>query len=280
MDILVGLVGQPMAIGLVVKLWRLGMPYWKRDRSLIPKKLFRLVEHADKLLASGWAEEHENGIYCVGARERWDFLLVRSNNGKKRAENGARDGGGRFAPANDQQGTSKQPTNTQQEGCDGPAKTSGIQPSSSSSPSSSPTSSPSSSGSSSSKIPPKPPEGYSEHFEKFWLAYPPEGRLNKAQVWKRYQAQVTSEKLRDDLDTALKNYIEHLRVTGYSCKHASSFLGTTGKRSQGNPWIDFVASANLPKQKTGPPSFAQQRSNSNLNLLNKLRETRRANESR
>lgn len=122
--------------------------------------------------------------------------------------------------------------------------------------------------------------GYSEHFEKFWLAYPPEGRLNKAQVWKRYQAQVTSEKLRDDLDTALKNYIEHLRVTGYSCKHASSFLGTTGKRSQGNPWIDFVASANLPKQKTGPPSFAKQRSNNNLNLLNKLRETRRANESR
>jgi hypothetical protein len=70
------------AIGSIICLWEVGQSYWKKDEGLIPKNIYFLLHRASDLLRYGFASEEPEGIYCNGAREKWAFLLKRSESGK------------------------------------------------------------------------------------------------------------------------------------------------------------------------------------------------------
>lgn len=97
-------------------------------------------------------------------------------------------------------------------------------------------------------------------FSKFWEKYPNDGRLNKQAAIKRFNEQIKTIEQYDDLLKSVDNYVLHLTKTKKACKHATSFLGTTGPKSQGIPWIDFIDDPHLPEINTKQTSFAEQRS--------------------
>lgn len=74
------------AFGALVCLWEVGQSYWKKGESLIPQNIFDLLPHCSDLVRVGFGVCSENGVYCVGARERWGFLLARKEAGKRSAE--------------------------------------------------------------------------------------------------------------------------------------------------------------------------------------------------
>lgn len=73
------------AFGALVCLWEVGQSYWKKGEQLIPKAIFDLLPHSSELVRHSFGVCSENGVYCVGARERWGFLLARSEAGKRSA---------------------------------------------------------------------------------------------------------------------------------------------------------------------------------------------------
>jgi len=74
------------AYGALVALWEVGQSYWKKNKGLIPLQIFEFLPRAQELLASGFVEVRDDGVYCKGANERWGFLLGPSEAGKKSAE--------------------------------------------------------------------------------------------------------------------------------------------------------------------------------------------------
>lgn len=79
------LIGRPLAFGVLVCLWELGQAYWKKDRSGIPFDLAERLPNAAELIRTGFAVRIDDKIYCSGADEHWNFLLQRSEAGKKSA---------------------------------------------------------------------------------------------------------------------------------------------------------------------------------------------------
>lgn len=71
------------AIGALVALWEVGQAHWKKNKSLIPQEVFNLLPKNKDLLDCGFLTHKADGYYCKGAEERWGFLLVQSENGKK-----------------------------------------------------------------------------------------------------------------------------------------------------------------------------------------------------
>lgn len=71
------------AFGSLICLWELGQAYWKKDRSVIPHHLGDRLANIEHLVRSGFVTKTESGYYCSGAKDRWDFLLVRSEHGRK-----------------------------------------------------------------------------------------------------------------------------------------------------------------------------------------------------
>lgn len=75
-----------LAVGSVVCLWKLGQSYWRREGSLIPREIFQMTPLADDLVACGFAEIREEGVYCRGAEQRWSFLLRAQKAGRASAK--------------------------------------------------------------------------------------------------------------------------------------------------------------------------------------------------
>jgi hypothetical protein len=76
------LVGRSRAYGALCCLWEIGQAYWKKDRALIPTKLFEQLPESTDLIRSNFALLREEGVYCSGAEERWVFLMTRSDAGR------------------------------------------------------------------------------------------------------------------------------------------------------------------------------------------------------
>lgn len=70
------------AVGAIVCLWELGQAYWRKDRGLIPKEIYWRAAKAKELKMAGFTEEQENGFYCKGAEERWQFLFIAAEKGR------------------------------------------------------------------------------------------------------------------------------------------------------------------------------------------------------
>lgn len=75
-------IGRLEAYGAILCLWEIGMTYWKKDKTLIPSKVFDHVRFGSELVRHGFGVASENGVYCSGANEHWAFLLKRSEAGK------------------------------------------------------------------------------------------------------------------------------------------------------------------------------------------------------
>lgn len=85
-----GELGEAEALWRLVELWRLGQYYWgkKPNACNIPKTLFEMLPHHDLCLKYHFALVKEDGVYCCGAKERWQFLRKsnQSDAGKASAE--------------------------------------------------------------------------------------------------------------------------------------------------------------------------------------------------
>lgn len=71
-----------VAIGSIFCLWELGQAYWKKNESLIPIGLAEQLPNYSDLVRVGFAIPKDDGVYCCGAKERWGFLIARSEAGK------------------------------------------------------------------------------------------------------------------------------------------------------------------------------------------------------
>jgi hypothetical protein len=76
------LIGRPLAYGALLCMWELGQSFWKKNRSLIPKEVAELTPNKSELLRTGFIIEKDNGYYCIGAKERWEFLLAPQEAGR------------------------------------------------------------------------------------------------------------------------------------------------------------------------------------------------------
>lgn len=84
--LLCALVNRNLAYGALACLWELGQSYWKKAESLIPRTLAEHTPNYAELVQTGFAQERGEEVYCSGAKERWGFLLARSEAGKRSAE--------------------------------------------------------------------------------------------------------------------------------------------------------------------------------------------------
>ena len=75
--------GNIKAIGMMVMAYRLAQTYWLKDRSLIPCDIFMFNESFDDIVAVGLAEKTGDKIYVCGSREQFDWVLIKTENGKK-----------------------------------------------------------------------------------------------------------------------------------------------------------------------------------------------------
>ncbi len=76
-------IGEVKATGALILLWRTGQKYWKEDRSLIPEKIYKILDHSKDLLEAGLVEKKDEGFYCIGAKDHWDWLIRRIQSAKK-----------------------------------------------------------------------------------------------------------------------------------------------------------------------------------------------------
>ena len=75
--------GNIKAIGMMVMAYRLAQTYWVKNRSLIPSEIFLFNESFSDIVAVGLAEKRDDKIYVCGSKEQFDWVLIRSENGKK-----------------------------------------------------------------------------------------------------------------------------------------------------------------------------------------------------
>lgn len=75
LHVLTELIGKYEAIGAVVCLWDLGQKHWAKGAHLIPLKTWKHVKFHAELVETGFAEIREDGVYCCGATDRWEYLL-------------------------------------------------------------------------------------------------------------------------------------------------------------------------------------------------------------
>lgn len=72
-----------VAKGLLVSAWTLAQHYWLDNRSLIPVEKWNLVKFASCVVASGFAELRDGGIYIKGSEEQFKWLEQKRDAGRK-----------------------------------------------------------------------------------------------------------------------------------------------------------------------------------------------------
>lgn len=75
--------GQIKALGMMVMAFRLAQTFWVKDRSKIPTETFLFNESFEDIIAVGLASQCDDGVYVNGSFEQFDWILKRSENGKK-----------------------------------------------------------------------------------------------------------------------------------------------------------------------------------------------------
>jgi hypothetical protein len=85
-DALKNLVGNELiAIGMVVKSFRIAQEYWKTETQLIPFQIWKLYNF-DAMEIVGLALRRDNGVYIKGSNDQFDWLKKKQEAGKISAE--------------------------------------------------------------------------------------------------------------------------------------------------------------------------------------------------
>lgn len=85
-DALKNIVGNELiAIGMVVKSFRIAQEYWKTDTRLIPVQIWDMYNFS-AMERVGLAEKHGDGVYIKGSNEQFDWLKKKQDAGKISAE--------------------------------------------------------------------------------------------------------------------------------------------------------------------------------------------------
>lgn len=71
-----------MADGCAVNAWRLSQEHWKKDKGLIPKSIFKLIEGWQELIEVELAEDRGDFVYVRGAAEHHEWILERTEAGR------------------------------------------------------------------------------------------------------------------------------------------------------------------------------------------------------
>ena len=204
------------AFGSLVCLWEQGQSYWRKDRSLIPSHIAERLPNISQLIEVGFVEKTDVGYYCAGAKERWEFLLAMSENGKKSAE-ARRKKYGTAAPTNASNNRTKTEPTAEPTAEPKPNKTE-----------------PSSSSSSSKR---KNTNTTEFDFESLYKKYP--RHEGKAEGMRRARERIKDQEAFTLFTTAVFNYIEKCKLDQTDqkfIKHWSSFIGTKDQE----PWRDYV----------------------------------------
>lgn len=73
---------EDLALGECIRAFWLAQKYWRDDRSLVPKAIWKLAKH-DYLLRVGLALEKEDGIYVCGSMSFFDWYHGKAEAGRK-----------------------------------------------------------------------------------------------------------------------------------------------------------------------------------------------------
>lgn len=85
-DALKNIVGNELiAIGMVVKSFRIAQEYWKTDTRLIPVQIWEMYNFS-AMERVGLAEKHDGGVYIKGSNEQFYWLKKKQDAGKISAE--------------------------------------------------------------------------------------------------------------------------------------------------------------------------------------------------
>jgi hypothetical protein len=68
------LIPRHIAFGSLVRAWEVGLSYWRNDRALIPLNIGDLLPSINELVLVGLIDKTDDGYFCKGAAEHWDFL--------------------------------------------------------------------------------------------------------------------------------------------------------------------------------------------------------------
>lgn len=74
-----------LAIGMVVKSFRIAQDFWKTESKLIPKEIWNLYDFS-AMEKVGLAEKLDNGVYIKGSNEQFDWLKKKQYAGKISAQ--------------------------------------------------------------------------------------------------------------------------------------------------------------------------------------------------
>lgn len=71
------------AMGALVRAFSVAQQFWKRDKGLIPKEVWKIQMLNLKLIEVGLVIEKEHGFYVVGSEEQFAWLVQRVTSGQK-----------------------------------------------------------------------------------------------------------------------------------------------------------------------------------------------------
>lgn len=210
---------QVSADGMAMNAWRMAQEFWKKERQLVPRSLFEMLDGAADLLRVGLADSREEMVYIRGSSAYLDWLNQSKEAGREGGLVSAqrpRDEKGRLLPKKTQ-APSKPPL-------DGtPSDSKRLQPSSSSS--SSNTNTIHEQRKRCSTVKPL------FDLEKLYQGYP--RKKGKTPGLKKLTKEILSEKDFEELAAAVKNYAKEAATKeSQYVMHFSTFA------SQWRDWID------------------------------------------
>jgi len=71
------------ALGWWVKVARLAQSYWKHDKQLIPKEVYKFNRFPKHLIESKMVEQRINGFYLSGSEKNFAWIVSQVSNGQK-----------------------------------------------------------------------------------------------------------------------------------------------------------------------------------------------------
>lgn len=188
------------ADGAAVRLWRVGLEYWKQGLEAVPKQCFDLLPCASELLACALAEVKGASVYVKGASEHFNWINKKVEAGRKGGQKSVQKR--RVAHGSAQPIPKHTRSTTEADRSTLEADSKQIQPSSSSSSSSSISFS----------------NSYSSLFievEQIYSTYPRRaGDQGKAAGMKKLASKIKTQQDVDEFRTAVKNYGDYLNAIG------------------------------------------------------------------
>lgn len=82
-NLLIKLGSPDMAIGALVRVWKVAQVYWYPKRELIPIEVWKREQLNNEVISCGLAVQREGGIYARGTEECCDWLFAQLEKAKK-----------------------------------------------------------------------------------------------------------------------------------------------------------------------------------------------------